>query len=239
MGTIVIRAVIVYALILIVFRLMGKRQIGQMQPFELVLTLIIADLSTIPMSEIEIPILHGVVPLLTLFVLHFIITIVSQKSTKLDRVINGKPVIIYSPTGIDYKALKSLSISVEDVLEGIRGKGFFSLDEVSYVIVETTGQINVMAAPSNCPVSRKDLNLEFDKATLPITLISEGSIMKENMGVAGVDQDFIMRTIKKADINRVKDCLIFTLDKNGRAFIQGFNKQFQTLQLNDGSDIKI
>ena len=239
MGAIIIRALIIYILILFVFRLMGKRQIGQMQPFELVLTLIIADLSTIPMAEMTIPLLHGVVPLLTLLVVHYFLSIICQKSVKLDKIINGRPIIVVTPEGIDYKAIRSLNISIEDIIEGIRGKGFFSLDDVAYVIVETTGQINAMAKASNSPVTKNDLNIKHDISSLPVTLVSEGSVMKDNLDTAGVSEDFIRDMLKEAKIKKIKDCVICTLDKNGKVYIQAKNQHYKLLQTKQGGGIKI
>ena len=218
---------------------MGKRQIGQMQPFELVLTLIIADLATIPVAEIAIPLLHGVVPLLTLLVVHYFLTLICQKSVKLDKIINGKPIIVLTPEGIDYKAIKSLNISIEDIIEGIRGKGFFSLDDVAYVIVETTGQINAMAKASNAPATQRDLNIPHDMSSLPVTLVSEGQIMKDNLSIAGVGEPFIKDMLKKAKIKKMKDCIICTLDKNGKVYIQAKNQHYQLLQTKQGGGIKV
>ena len=130
MLTIIIRSILVYLIVLFVFRVMGKRQLGQMQPFELVLTLIIADLATIPMAEVAMPVLHGVIPLLTLVVLHFIITFLTRKSCKISKFVSGKPMIVVNPKGIDYKALKNLNLSTDDLFEALRGSGFFSLSDV-------------------------------------------------------------------------------------------------------------
>ena len=127
MFTIVVRAIIIYLVVLFLYRLMGKRQLGQMQPFELVLTLIIADLATIPMAEVSVPVLHGIIPLLTLVLLHFILTFLSSISNKFATFLSGKPVIVINPEGLDYKALKNLNLSVDDVFEAIRGCGFFSI----------------------------------------------------------------------------------------------------------------
>ncbi|MBR1985264.1 MAG: DUF421 domain-containing protein, partial [Clostridia bacterium] len=117
---------------------MGKRQLGQMQPFELVLTLIIADLATIPMAEISIPVLHGIVPVITLVILHFFITFICQKSNFFDKAINGQPAIVIDQNGINYKVLKKLQITIEDLFESIRGSNYSSLDQIGYAIVETT-----------------------------------------------------------------------------------------------------
>lgn len=129
MLTLIIRATLIYLLVLLVFRIMGKRQIGQMQPFELVLTLIIADLATIPMTEASIPILHGIVPLITLVVVHYFLTLFSKKSVKINSILNGKPILIINPNGIDYKALQELDITIDDLFEAIRESGYFNLEE--------------------------------------------------------------------------------------------------------------
>ena len=113
MLTIIIRSILIYFIVLLIYRLMGKRQLGQMQPFELVLTLIIADLATIPMAEVSVPVLHGIVPLLTLVVVHFILTLITKSSQMLSKVISGKPSIIINPKGIDYAVMKKLNLSTE------------------------------------------------------------------------------------------------------------------------------
>ena len=144
MLTIVLRSILIYLIVLLVFRLMGKRQLGQMQPFELVLTLIIADLATIPMAEVSVPVLHGIIPLLTLVVLHFILTLLTKSSVFMSRVISGKPTIIINPKGIDYKAMKNLNLSTDDILAALRECGYFSISQIQYAIMETNGKISIM-----------------------------------------------------------------------------------------------
>ena len=144
MFTIIVRSILIYCIVLLVFRLMGKRQIGQMQPFELVLTLIIADLATIPMADISIPVLHGIIPLLTLVIMHFVLTIFTKISTVLSKILSGKPVILINPDGIDYKAMKKLNLTIDDIFASLREKGFFSVGQVQYAIVETKDRKSVV-----------------------------------------------------------------------------------------------
>ena len=110
-----IRVLIIYITVLVFLRLMGKRQIGEMQPYEVVITLIIADLATLPMSDTNIPLLHGILPLAILVLLHYLITLLTRKSIKLRRIISGQPVVVISPKGIEYQALKSLNITIDDI----------------------------------------------------------------------------------------------------------------------------
>ena len=230
MLTIIVRAIVIYILVLFVFRLMGKRQIGQMQPFELVLTLIIADLATIPMAELSVPVLHGIVPLLTLVVVHYFLTLISRNSTKFSNFISGKPVIVINPKGIDEKALRSLNITIDDLIEAIRGAGYFNLEEVQYAIMETNGTVNVLPKSDFSPVVNKDLKLKLEENSIPVTLVSEGKILKNNVNLAGVDKNFIEKFMKKAGIEKISKILVLTLNKSGTVYIQEKNKEFITFE---------
>lgn len=231
MITTIIRVFIIYTVVLLVFRLMGKRQIGQMQPFEFVLTLIIADLATLPMSEISIPILNGIVPLLTLVVFHFVLTSLTRVSTKFSRFISGKPVIIIDKSGIVYSALKQLNITIDDLFEAIRGQGFFSFAEVEYAIMETTGQVSVMPKSQFAPATKGDLKIEPESDTLPLTIIAEGQYMQENMELSHRSIDFFEKILKKFDIKSVKQVLILTITKQGEVFIQEKEKPYQVINV--------
>lgn len=228
MLTIVLRAILIYLVVLFLYRLMGKRQLGQMQPFELVLTLIIADLATIPMAEISVPVLHGIVPLLTLVLLHFALTLLCKLSSKFSRFISGKPVIVINPDGIDYKALKNLNLSIDDIMEAMRGAGYFKLQEVQYAIMETNGKLSVFPKSECSPLTVGDMNIQVDKSALPINLVSEGKIMKENLNIAKLDCEAITELLKKAGIKRVKDCLVLSIDKAGAVFAQEYDKKYVT-----------
>ena len=212
---------------------MGKRQLGEMQPFELVLTLIIADLATVPMAEVSVPVLHGVVPLLTLVFLHFVLTVMSAKSTKFSRFLSGKPIIVINPDGIDYKALKNLNMSVDDIFEAIRGCGYFRIEQIQYAIMETNGKMSVLPKSDCAPITIADLNLEADNAEIPINLINDGKLLKKNMQIANVDEGEIADILHRASVKKVKDVLLLTIDKNGDVFLQRFGKKFQTFNIKE------
>ncbi len=231
MLTIVVRAIIIYLVVLFLYRLMGKRQLGQMQPFELVLTLIIADLATIPMAEVSVPVLHGIVPLLTLVILHFVLTFLSKISNKFASFLSGKPVIVINPDGIDYKALKNLNISVDDVFEAIRGCGYFKIEQIQYAIMETNGKMSVLPKSQYAPVTVEDMQLETEKSAIPINIINEGKIVKDNLPIADINETDVKNILERAKIKKVKDVLILTVDKNGAVYIQKFNEKYQTMQL--------
>lgn len=230
MLTIVLRAIIIYLVVLFLYRIMGKRQLGQMQPFELVLTLIIADLATIPMAEVSVPVLHGIVPVFTLVILHFVLTFFSSVSNKFASFLSGKPVIVINPDGIDHKALKSLNISVDDVFEAIRGCGYFSIEQIQYAIMETNGKMSVLPKSEFCPVTVQDMKLDVQKSVIPINIINEGKMLQNNLEIAKIDALKVKEILSKANIKKVKDVLIMTIDKNGAVYLQQYGQKYQTLQ---------
>ena len=231
MLTIIFRAIIIYSVVLVLYRLMGKRQLGQMQPFELVLTLIIADLATIPMAEVSVPVLHGIIPVMTLVVLHFILSFLSHVSNKFAHFLSGKPVIVINPNGIDYKALKNLNLSVDDVFEAIRGCGYFSIEQIQYAIMETNGKMSVLPKIEFSPVTNGDLNIESEENMIPINIINEGKVLKENLEIARIDEQQIYDVLKKANIKKVKEVLILTVDRSGKVFIQKFGEKYLSLNI--------
>ena len=223
MLTIVARAIIIYLIVLFVFRLMGKRQLGQMQPFELVLTLIIADLATIPMAEVSVPVLHGIVPLLTLVLLHFLLTLVCKSSQLFSKIISGKPVIIINPKGIDYQAMKKLNLATDDIFAALRECGYFSISQVQYAIMETNGKVSVMPKASYSPATNKDLGLDVQDSFLPVLLVSEGKIMKENIAIAKLSEQEVLSLAQKYAKNnslKLNEILILSLTKSGEGFLQ-------------------
>lgn len=231
MLTLIIRAIIVYLLVLLVFRIMGKRQLGQMQPFELVLTLVIADLATIPMAESSIPTLNGVVPLITLVVVHFLLTLFSKKSPKVANIISGKPVIIIDPNGINFDAIEKLNITVDDIFEAIRSQGYFKLEDVRYAIMETNGTVNVLPKASIAPATAKDLNLKPEETFLPVTIISEGNLLGENLPLVNITETFVEDILKKQNIESKKNVLALTIDKMGECYLQEKDKAYKTFQV--------
>ena len=202
---------------------MGKRQLGQMQPFELVLTLIIADLATIPMAEASVPVLHGIVPLLSLVILHFLLTLLCKNSQWLSKVISGKPVILINPKGIDYSAMKKLNLATDDIFAALRECGYFSISQVQYAIMETNGKISVMPKTEFSPATNGDLNLQNSDTYLPIILVSDGKVVKENLAVACMSEEEVKEIIRKNSKNKkttIKDVLILSVDQMGESYLQ-------------------
>ena len=164
--TLICRSLILYVVILFLLRVMGKRQIGEMQPFELVITLIIADLATIPMAETTLPLIQGIIPLITLVSVHYLICLLSRKSLLMRKFFSGKPVILVDPDGVNYENLQKVNMNFNDLTEGIHTAGYFNLDEILYVILQTNGTMTIVNRAPYSPVTADDLKLEVRNAML-------------------------------------------------------------------------
>ena len=203
-----IRALILFAVLLFVFRLMGKRQIGEMEPFELVITLVISELACIPMADRSIPITFGIVAILTMFVIHQFILLLSH-SEKLQGIINGKPVMVINPNGLDIQALKSLNMHVNDILQAMRAAEYFSLEEVTYGIMETNGQLTVVA----------NKNMEEKQQTLPVPVILEGKFNEDNIKGNGFVKENLQKLLLDERV-KVKNVILLAIDENNRMTLQ-------------------
>lgn len=230
--TLICRSLILYILILFLIRIMGKRQIGEMQPFELAITLIIADLATIPMAETALPLIQGIIPLITLVCIHYLICLLSRKSVTFRRLFSGKPVILLDPDGINYENLQKVNMNFNDLLEGLHTAGYFNLEELLYVILQTNGTLTVVNRAPFSPLTANDLQIPKDNATLPMIIISKGKIMNENLKLAKLDEKFLTENINKVGIKTIKDVLILTLNNDGKIYVQPRKGKFATIETN-------
>ena len=220
MITVFLRVLIIYITVLVFLRLMGKRQIGEMQPYEVVITLIIADLATLPMSDTNIPLLNGILPLAILVLIHYCLTFLTRKSVNFRRIISGRPVVVVSPNGIEYKALKDLNMNIDDLLEGIRQCNYYSLDQVLYVIIETNGKMSVIPTSINAPATAQDVKANNPDAQLPHVVVSDGKIIKEQMKELNIDENKLQQILSKLNVKKLKDLIIMSIDETGKVYYQ-------------------
>lgn len=219
--TIIIRCLIIYGIVLFIIRIMGKRQIGSMQPYELVITLIIADLACIPMAETALPLIHGIIPLFVICCVHFLLGFLERKSITLRKVINGKAVILITPDGVDYKQLKDCNMNFNDLQNALRAAGYFNFNEVHYAIFQTNGELTVLPVAGEAPAKAKDLGVKAEEASLPIIVVTKGKVIKENLQFATIDEDFLEKQFKKAGFASLKDIMVATLSSDGTMYLQG------------------
>ena len=215
-----VRSIIIYIFVLFAIRFMGKRQVGEMQPFEFVITLIIADLATIPMSEISVPIIHGIVPIFGIIILHYFICLISRKSMRARYIISGRASIVVSPEGINYKELKYLNMNLDDLIESLRCSEVYNIDDVAYAIIETNGKLCVIKKSQVETVTREDFKIQSDPASLPVSIIMDGRLMKENIALTEITKELMDEAMSKVNCKTHKDVLLMTLDANGSIYIQ-------------------
>ena len=171
-----VRTIIIYVLVLFVMRFMGKREIGQMQPFELVISIMIADLASTPMAEIGIPILYGIIPIFGLLFMHILISVLNIKSIRVREIICGKPRILINEGNIDEKALTKENFTINELQERLRVNNVNNISDVEYAILETSGQISVILKSEKRGVTTEDLKLQVAKTKISYDLVLDGKI---------------------------------------------------------------
>ena len=218
------RSIILYIIVLIVMRLMGKREIGQLQPFELAISIMIADLATIPMSEIGIPIFNGIIPILGLLLMHIIISGINLKSIKAREIICGKPRILIYRGKIDEKALKKERFTINELQERLRGNNVFNLGDIEYAILETNGEVTIIEKPEKRGVKIEDLKLDVEYEGIPYDLVIDGKVMEKNLKAIGKDKIWLEKELQKFHV-RPKDALVVTIDGKNQIFCQKKEKR--------------
>ena len=224
-----IRVLIIYITVLVFLRLMGKRQIGEMQPYEVVITLIIADLATLPMSDTNIPLLHGILPLAILVLIHYCITVLSRKCIKVRRLMSGRPIVVISPNGLEYQAFKDLNLNIDDITEMLRQNGYYSFDQILYAIIETNGKISIIPKSANAPATAQDVGVNNPPAKIPSIIISDGKMMLTQMKEVQINKDKLEKILNHLNIKTIKDVIILSLDTDGKLFYQTKNNSCKTI----------
>lgn len=214
-----IRAIVLYILVLVVMRLMGKREIGQLQPFELAISIMIADLATIPMADTGIPISNGIIPILGLLLMHLLISIVNIKSIKARKIICGKPAILIYRGRIDETVMKKERFTINELQERLRGNNVINIGDVEYAILETSGQVTVIQKPNKRTTIPEDFNMMPEYEGVPYDLIVDGKIMYDNLKVIGKDYQWLRKEISKFKVEP-ENVLVATIDGKNQIFCQ-------------------
>lgn len=213
------RSIILYIIVLIVMRMMGKREIGQLQPFELAISIMIADLATIPMTDTGIPIGNGIVPILGLLVMHLLISLINLKSTRLREIICGKPRILIYRGKIQEKAMIKERFTINELQERIRSQNVVNLGDVEYAILETSGQITVIEKPNKRQAIPEDFGIMPEYEGIPYDLVVDGKIMYQNLKEIGKDYNWLKKEVNKFKFNP-EEALVVTIDGKGQIFCQ-------------------
>ena len=192
-----------------------------MQPYELVITLIIADLACIPMADNSIPLLYGIVAILTVYLLHQIVCLIDLNFDKAKKIVSGEPSIVLNKNGIDDTQLKKNNLDVSDLIESLRVEGYFSLDAVDYALYEAEGTFSALPKP----------DYESLQRSLPVIIVRDGKFDKKNISLTNQTEEYYLKILQQRDCKRLKDVLVMTVDGNGKTYLQKRGEKFQTFSL--------
>ncbi len=217
----VIRTLILYGTVITSLRIMGKRQLGELQPSELVVAIMISDLASVPMQAIDIPILSGIIPVLTLIIAEVFISYLSLKSKKVRKFLSGEPSIVIYNGRINEQELRRQRFNINDLLEELRLNSCHDISDVAVAVIETSGKLSVIPKDKARGVTVEDMNIKKPRHEgLPCNLISDGSINKEELIRSGKSEEWLKSELKKQGIENVKQVFIASLDAEDELYIQ-------------------
>ena len=218
MAIVLIRAVVLYIVITFSLRLMGKRQLGELQPSELVVTILISNIAAIPVEDSSMPMIMGIVPILTLVSLDVIVSSVMLKSSKFRKLMIGSPRIIVSEGRVLQKEMKKLRYTVDDLTSAMREQQIFDLGEVQYAIVETTGKINFLQKKDYQNASKKDVDKGGSTENPQSIIIRDGIPDYEQLDILGLGRGWLNETLRENGAT-IKGVFLMTADKNGQSTV--------------------
>lgn len=218
MAVTLVRATVLYAVVIFLIRVMGKRQIGELQPAEFVVTMLVSEIASIPMQDNTIPILNSISALFVLVAYEVITSAVSLKSYKFRAFMQGHPIIVIRDGVIDIKALKKMRMSVNDLIGALRQKDVFEISQVSYAIFETNGQISVLLKPENMNATAGDLNLKPQDEGMPFAVICDGTVIEDAVEQSGIERSKIKSAVSSAGME-ISEVLIMTVTPHGKTYI--------------------
>ena len=219
MFTLFLRALILYVVMIVTMRALGKRQLGQFQPYEFAMTILLADLISTPMGSVSTPLLYGILPFMALFAVHSLITLLSLKSDRVRAIVSGKPSVVISRGVINEKELKRLCLSLADLLEGLRGAGVLDPSEAGTAVVEANGKLSVFPEADKRGPTTGELGIPTDYEGLPLPLIMDGRVQGNNLKQVGEDEEWLAALLKRRGL-RAQDVYLACLDTQGSLYLQ-------------------
>ena len=220
MWTLFFRTLILYLLVIAALRVMGKRQLGELQPSELVVAIMISDLAAIPIEDGRQPIWDGIIPILTLVAAEFILSTLVIKSELCRRIITGRPTVVIEKGRIKLNTLRRLRMSLDDLLEQLRLKGYSQITEVDSAMLETNGQISVIPKEKSRPLTCEDMRLDPSQTHLPHTLIADGTVRESGLREAGLSPEQLMKLLKQHGVASPKEVFYMNITDGDKVFLQ-------------------
>ncbi len=218
MFTGLLRTIILYILIIAGVRLMGKRQVGELEPSELVLSLIIADLASVPMQDYGIPLLTGVVPILTLLSVTMILSVLTMKSVRFRALLCGRPSIVVRNGTLDQQEMAKTRLTLDELLEELRGKGYTDLSQIKYAILETNGLLSILPYANQKPPTARDLKVSVEEGGLPQVVVSDGKLLERNLKLLGHDRPWLDKQLSQRGCRDMAEVFLLLVDEGDAVY---------------------
>ena len=214
-----LRTIILYAFIIIGIRLMGKRQVGELEPSELVLALLIADLAAVPMQDFGIPLLTGLIPILTLLCLTMALSVLTMRSVRFRAVLCGRPSVIVENGKLRQSEMKKNRFTLDELMEELRMQGITDLSTVKYAILETNGQLSVLPYAAQQPVTAQQMGLTPQEPGLPMVIINDGRLITRSLHSRGLNEEWLEKQLRQHHVKRTQDVFLLTVDEENRVYL--------------------
>lgn len=218
MFVVLIRTIILYILIIIGLRLLGKRQLGELEPTELTLALIIADLASVPMQDNGIPLLTGIIPIVVLLCLASILSVLSAKSVRFRTLLCGRPSIVVEDGRVCQSELRRNRLTVDELLEELRILGYADLETIQFAVLESNGQLSVLPKASQMPVTAAQMKIKTQATGLPVIIISDGRLLSQCLSAQGRDEKWLYRQLAAHGLTSPKQVFLLTVDRQGNTY---------------------
>ena len=219
MAIVILRTLTVYFTLLIIMRLLGKRQLGEMELSEFIVAALIADMAAHPLQDIGIPMINGLVPVLVLFCCEVLISGLSMKSISLRSLLFGKPSILIQEGKINQQELIKNRFTLDELMQQLRNQSITDINNVQYAVLETDGKLNVLLYPAAQPVNAAMLGLDVPEDSYPMLIISQGRVLSENLRLLGKDRHWLSNELEKQDIQSPRQIFMMSLDTEGRIYL--------------------
>lgn len=231
----VVRTVLLYTLVVTTMRIMGKRQIAQLEPFELVITIMIAELAAIPMQDRHIPLINGIIAILTLLFIQVTFSVLSLKSLRFRTILDGNYSIVIANGIIQEKEMREARYNLDELLEQLRQKEIFNLDDVEFAILETSGELSVLLKSQKRPVTPEDLQLVTPYEGLPTVLVFDGQVMATELNKVNLSEGWLRTELEKLGFQDPSQVLIASLNSQGELFYQAKEKALNQVKVKGGA----
>ncbi len=216
MATAFFRTVILYLLLIAGLRLSGKRQIGELEPIELVLTLLISDLASVPMQDFGLPLLNGVIPIITLIALSTLFSAISLRCVRFRDLVCGQPALVIRDGKLYQETMRRNRLTLDELFEQMRGQGITNLNDVEYAILETNGRLSVLPRSNRQPVTPEQLSMNVaDDVSLPTIVINDGRVLTDNLRQSGRDERWLQQELKRQGASHSRDVFLLSVDEQG------------------------